>query len=198
MKRIGIVGCGAIGSLYAAHLAQVAEVHVLVRREEQARALNQHGLRVSGTHQFSVKLKATTDPGQLPECDLGIVATKATQTAEAIAPAGQRFDKDRQRGDRRPLPRKAGAAKAAEDDPAIKKRQPPVQQARQRWYAQVELWIWFGLLRSPPAGQCMDRGDSGRVFGDMVDASYRHFWHVGEGGDAVVGEVDHLCSGTSS
>src|SRR5438067_12969712 len=93
MKRVGIVGCGAIGSLYAAHMARVAEVHVLVRREEQARALNQHGLRVSGTHQFSVKLKATTDPTQLPECDLGIVATKATQTAEAIAPAGHRFDR---------------------------------------------------------------------------------------------------------
>ncbi len=93
MKRVGIVGCGAIGSLYAAHLAQVAEVHVLVRREEQARALNQHGLRVSGTHQFSVKLQATTDSRQLPECDLGIVATKATQTAEAIAPVGERFNK---------------------------------------------------------------------------------------------------------
>src|SRR6266446_6152293 len=29
--------------------------------------------------------------------------------------------------------------------------------------------------------RCMDRGDSGRVFGDMVDAFYRHLWPVGEG-----------------
>src|SRR5207247_2283475 len=29
--------------------------------------------------------------------------------------------------------------------------------------------------------RCMDRGDSGRVFGDMVDASCRHLWPLGEG-----------------
>src|SRR5271163_1932555 len=32
-----------------------------------------------------------------------------------------------------------------------------------------------------PLRPCMDRGDNGRVFGDMVDASYRHLWPVGEG-----------------
>ena len=92
MKRVCIIGCGAIGSLYAAHLAQVAEVWALVRRKDHADALNHSGLRVSGTHEFSVKLRATTDPGELPACDLGIVATKATQVRESIAEAGHRFD----------------------------------------------------------------------------------------------------------
>jgi 2-dehydropantoate 2-reductase len=92
MKRICIVGCGAIGSLYAAHLARVAEVWAFVRREEHARALNQQGLRVSGTHNFSVALKATSDPRELPDCDLAIVATKATQVESAIADVGHRFD----------------------------------------------------------------------------------------------------------
>lgn len=92
-KRVCIIGCGAIGSLYAAHLARVAEVHAFVRREDHARALNQEGLRVSGQRDFSVRLQATTDPGALPSFDLGIVSTKSTQTAEAFAPVGHLFDK---------------------------------------------------------------------------------------------------------
>src|SRR5216683_4814465 len=92
MKRVCIIGCGAIGSLYAAHLARVAEVWALVRRKDHADALNREGLRVSGTHNFSVKLKATTDPEDLPDFDLGIVATKATQVEESIRGAGKRFD----------------------------------------------------------------------------------------------------------
>ncbi len=92
MKRVCIVGCGAIGSLYAAHLARVAEVWAFVRREDHARALNHDGLRVSGKHEFHVSLKATTNPDELPECDLAIVATKATQVAESMTLVGSRFD----------------------------------------------------------------------------------------------------------
>lgn len=91
MKRICIVGCGAIGSLYAAHLARVAEVWAFVRREEHARALNTQGLRVTGKHNFHVSLKATTRPDELPKCDLGIVATKATQVEECMARVGAYF-----------------------------------------------------------------------------------------------------------
>ena len=93
MKRICIIGCGAIGSLYAAHLARVAEVWAFVRRPEHARALNEGGLRVSGAHDFTAKLRATADPKELPALDLGIVACKATQTEEAFAPVGHRFDR---------------------------------------------------------------------------------------------------------
>jgi 2-dehydropantoate 2-reductase len=90
--KVCIVGCGAIGSLYAAHLASVAEVYAFVRRPEQALALNRDGLRVSGKHTFKASLKAVTTANELPPCDLGIVCTKATQTEEAFAPAGKRFD----------------------------------------------------------------------------------------------------------
>ena len=79
--------------MYAAHLARVAEVWVRVRRKDQAAAINREGLRVSGTHNFSVRLHATDDPGELPEFDLGIVATKATQLRESLAGLGERFDK---------------------------------------------------------------------------------------------------------
>jgi 2-dehydropantoate 2-reductase len=74
-----------IGSLFAAHLARVCEVSVLCRREEHARALNEHGLRVSGRHDFTATLRASTDPGQLPEPELALVATKTTELAAAAA-----------------------------------------------------------------------------------------------------------------
>jgi 2-dehydropantoate 2-reductase len=93
MKRVCVIGCGAIGSLYAAHLARVAEVWAFVRREEHARALNRDGLRVSGGHNFHVSLRATSRPDELPDCELGIIATKATQVGDCIARVGQRFHK---------------------------------------------------------------------------------------------------------
>ena len=93
MRRVCIVGCGAIGSLYAAHLARVAEVWAFVRRQDHAHALNREGLRVSGLHEFHVSLRATTGAAELPDCDLAIVATKATQVQASIAPIGHRFDR---------------------------------------------------------------------------------------------------------
>jgi len=74
-----------IGSLYAAHLARVADTSVLCRREEHARALNEQGLRVSGRHEFAVELVAATDPAELPAPDLAIVATKSTELDPAAA-----------------------------------------------------------------------------------------------------------------
>ena len=91
MKRILIVGAGAIGSLYAAHLARVAEVWVYARRPEHARSINDRGIRVTGRNEFHAPLKAATDPHGLPEFDFGIVATKASQTWEAFAPVADLF-----------------------------------------------------------------------------------------------------------
>jgi 2-dehydropantoate 2-reductase len=85
IERVCIVGAGAIGSLYAAHLARVADVWVLTRREEHARALVRDGLRVSGRGDFTAALAATADPDELPEADLVIVATKATELEAAAA-----------------------------------------------------------------------------------------------------------------
>jgi 2-dehydropantoate 2-reductase len=92
VNRVCIVGAGAIGSLYAAHLAQVTEVVVLARREEHARALREHGLRVSGRHDFTARLEATTDPSELGDAYLCIVATKATHVDEAASALEGRLD----------------------------------------------------------------------------------------------------------
>ena len=92
MKRICIIGCGSIGSLYAAHLARVAEVWAFVRRPEHARALNENGLHVTGGHEFHSHFRASHNPAELPKFDLGIVSCKCTQTAEALAPVAHLFD----------------------------------------------------------------------------------------------------------
>ncbi len=91
IDRVCIVGAGVIGSLCAVHLARRSEVSILVRRQEHARALNEHGLEVSGKSNFTSAVFATTDPDSLPDFDLGIVATKATQMDQAIAPLEGRF-----------------------------------------------------------------------------------------------------------
>jgi 2-dehydropantoate 2-reductase len=74
-----------IGSLFAGHLGRVCEVSVLCRREEHARALNAEGLRVSGRNDFVARVKAATDPAELPEPELAIVATKTTELDAAAA-----------------------------------------------------------------------------------------------------------------
>ncbi len=79
MTRIVVAGAGAIGSLLAGHLARVAEVTVLTRREEHAAALRENGLRVSGRSDFTAELAATADPFRLPEdTELAILACKGT------------------------------------------------------------------------------------------------------------------------
>jgi 2-dehydropantoate 2-reductase len=84
LKSVCIAGAGVIGSLFAGHLARVCEVSVLTRREEHARALVEHGLRVSGRADFTANVTATADPAELPDADLVIVACKGTDL-EAVA-----------------------------------------------------------------------------------------------------------------
>jgi 2-dehydropantoate 2-reductase len=89
--RVCVVGAGSIGSLFAAHLATVTDVLVLTRRLEHARALNERGLQVTGRHDFTARVTAAADPGDLPEFELGIIATKAHGVEPAAALLGGRF-----------------------------------------------------------------------------------------------------------
>jgi 2-dehydropantoate 2-reductase len=91
VERVCVIGAGVIGSLYAGHLARNVEVSVLTRRAEHADALNADGLRISGKSDFTARVRATADPAEIPDFDLGIVATKATQLEEATAALAGRF-----------------------------------------------------------------------------------------------------------
>jgi 2-dehydropantoate 2-reductase len=89
--RICVVGAGTIGGLLAAHLAQVCQVSVLTRRPEQARALRNDGLQLSGKAAFIAKLQATHRVEDLDEPDLVVFACKGIDLAAAAKRIAGRF-----------------------------------------------------------------------------------------------------------
>ncbi|MEU4240678.1 2-dehydropantoate 2-reductase [Actinoplanes sp. NPDC026619] len=86
---MAVLGCGAIGSLYAAHLSRAdgVEVWAVDPWPEHMAAIRAGGLRVTGLADFVAPVDAITDAADLPRCDLGIVATKALHTSAAVAAA---------------------------------------------------------------------------------------------------------------
>jgi 2-dehydropantoate 2-reductase len=91
--RVCIVGCGAVGSLFAANLALLDDVEVWAYDVSQAHvdAINAHGLRLTGAGEVIGHPTATSDASALPACDVGIVATKAMHTEGAIAATAHAF-----------------------------------------------------------------------------------------------------------
>jgi 2-dehydropantoate 2-reductase len=91
--RICVVGCGAVGSLFAANLAQLEDVEVWAYdlAREHVDAINRDGLRLSGAGEVVGRLRATSDPAELPDCEFGIVATKAMHTSSAVAATAGAF-----------------------------------------------------------------------------------------------------------
>jgi len=89
--KVVVAGAGTIGSLFAAHLARVADVGVLTRREDHARTLNERGLRVSGRSDFTARVSASTDPGELGDPQLVIVACKGGDLEPLAARLGGHF-----------------------------------------------------------------------------------------------------------
>lgn len=84
--KIGIIGSGAVGSLFAAHLAQLESVETWVYDVSQPHvdAINQNGLRLTGVGEVSSNPRATTNATMLPDLDFGIIATKGMHTRSAM------------------------------------------------------------------------------------------------------------------
>jgi 2-dehydropantoate 2-reductase len=93
MTRVCVVGCGAIGSLYAAHLARLEDVEVWAVDPwvEHVAAIDESGLRVTGRDAFVAPVHARTSAIDVPPCELGIVATKAEHTQAAVSAAAGVF-----------------------------------------------------------------------------------------------------------
>ena len=91
--RVCVVGCGAVGSLFAANLAQLDDVEVWAYdlAREHVDAINAESLRLTGASEVSGRVRATTDATELPVCDFGIVATKAMHTGSAAAATAHAF-----------------------------------------------------------------------------------------------------------
>ena len=87
--KIAIIGCGAMGSVYAALLADSGnDVWAIDTWEEHISAIKSNGLRVEGASgDRTVLMNATTNASDAGECDLIIVATKASGVAAAAVAA---------------------------------------------------------------------------------------------------------------
>ena len=87
------MGCGAVGSLFAANLARLDDVEVWAYDVSQPHvdAINANGLRLAGAGDVVGRLRATTNAGEVPPCDFGMVATKAMHTEGAIAATAHAF-----------------------------------------------------------------------------------------------------------
>src|SRR6476661_4230150 len=94
--KICIIGCGAVGSLFAAHLAKAGEAEVWAYDlwKEHTQAISKNGLRLSGAADFTARLNATSHAPEIPRCDYGIVATKAIHTRDAIRQIAHAFDEN--------------------------------------------------------------------------------------------------------
>jgi 2-dehydropantoate 2-reductase len=91
--KVCVVGCGAVGSLFAANLAQLDDVEVWAYdvSQEHVDAINADGLRLVGAGEVVGRVRATTRASELPQCNFGIVATKAMHTEGAIAATAHAF-----------------------------------------------------------------------------------------------------------
>jgi 2-dehydropantoate 2-reductase len=91
--KLAVIGCGAVGSLFAANLATLDDVEVWAYDpwQEHVDAINEHGLRLSGAGEVVGRLRATADPAELPACEYGIVATKSMHTGSALAATAHAF-----------------------------------------------------------------------------------------------------------
>jgi 2-dehydropantoate 2-reductase len=83
--KIAIVGCGAMGSVYAALLGAAGhDVWAIDAWREHVEAMRTKGLRLEGASgDRTVPLHATTDAAEAGVCDLVIIATKAMHVEQA-------------------------------------------------------------------------------------------------------------------
>ena len=91
--KVCVVGCGAIGSVFAAHLVHRGGLDVFVydKWQEHVHAIRERGLRISGAADMVAKVNATTQPTDIPLCDVGIFATKSIHTAAAAEETAHLF-----------------------------------------------------------------------------------------------------------
>jgi 2-dehydropantoate 2-reductase len=87
--KIAVVGAGAMGSVYAALLADAGhEVWAVDSWQEHVDAIRERGLHVEGASgDRFVELQATTDAAEVGAADLVVIATKAMDVADAAESA---------------------------------------------------------------------------------------------------------------
>ena len=79
--KIGIVGCGALGSFYGAKLCLAGEdVHFLLRSDYEV--VRRSGVRIQSVHgDFHAHPNCARDPEAIGQCDLVLIGLKTTANA---------------------------------------------------------------------------------------------------------------------
>lgn len=86
-KHILIVGAGAIGGLYAAYLAKVADVAVLDTNRAHVEAIRGHGLALTGRTESVTKLAAFASAAEMGPQRFDAVVILASPTGfEPVLP----------------------------------------------------------------------------------------------------------------
>ena len=86
-SKILIVGCGAIGGLFATALSSVARVTAFDANVAHVKAINAAGLRISGKNPRTTRIEATDDAASLKGAafDAVIFLIKSKMTAAALS-----------------------------------------------------------------------------------------------------------------
>lgn len=83
--KIAIVGPGAMGCLFAAHLSKKEDVIIIDKNEQRAKFINQNGIKIEGiSGNWQAKVKATTNPGEAENAQLIIICVKTYDTKDAV------------------------------------------------------------------------------------------------------------------
>jgi 2-dehydropantoate 2-reductase len=81
-----ILGAGAMGSIFGAHLARAGHAVVMLVRERRAAQIRADGLRVAGLADLHEQVPVLTDASRLRRAGVLVVAMKTLGTAAALAP----------------------------------------------------------------------------------------------------------------
>ena len=83
--KVVVLGAGALGSILAGHLARAGEEVALIARGDRANYLRQNGITITGVAEFNASCPITTDPKELSDADVLIVAVKTYDMDVAIS-----------------------------------------------------------------------------------------------------------------
>lgn len=85
IEQIIVLGGGAIGSVYAAKLAERHDV-TLIARAAHADAISRHGLRVTGREEVTRRMRAATTVHTIGPHTLVLLTTKVNDSRQAVEP----------------------------------------------------------------------------------------------------------------
>ncbi len=82
--KIVILGAGALGSVFGAHLAKAGEDVTLIARGNRATFIREHGITITGLGNFNVPVNVTARPNEVREADALLVTVKTYDMETAL------------------------------------------------------------------------------------------------------------------